>query len=179
MGSGDVATCSPLPMNFEIVEDIKQSGFEGFKAISTLKTLGCWEVPEEGGVYLVLRLNTKRPDFPSKSIGGHFKGRDPTVEVSVLEGKWVRGALVLYVGKAGGPGKLATLRSRLINLMRFGQGKRVGKFGGRYIWQLRDSGDLLLCWKLTPNAVPRDVEKDLIREFEVVYKKLPFANLIH
>jgi hypothetical protein len=95
----------------------------------------------------------------------------------VLKSKWVERALVLYVGKAGGPGKLATLRSRSKNLMRFGQGKRVGKFGGEYIWQLRDSGDLLVCWKLTPNAVPRDVEKCLIREFEEVYQKFRFANI--
>jgi len=104
-------------MNFASVEDIRQGGFEGFKAVSTLQTSECCEVPEKPGVYLALRLNTKRPDFLSQSIGGHFKGKDSTVEVSRLRSKWVKDVLVLYIRKAGGPGKVATLRSRLKNLM--------------------------------------------------------------
>ncbi len=76
-------------MNFASVEDVRQGGFEGFKAVSTLKTSGCCEVPDKPGVYLVLRLSTKRPDFLSESIGGHFKGKNPRVEVGVLESKWV------------------------------------------------------------------------------------------
>ena len=61
--------------------------------------------------------------------------------------------------------------------MKFGRGEPVGKWGGRYIWQLGDSHNLLVCWKLTPNAIPRNMEKELLREFEAVYGKLPFANI--
>jgi hypothetical protein len=164
-------------MKYASVRQICQGGFKGFKAVSTLQPSGCCEVPDEPGVYLVLRLSAKRPDFLSESVGGHFKGKDPTVEVGVLKSKWVERAFVLYIGKAGGPGRLATLRSRLRQYTQFGKGIRIGHKGGRYIWQLRDSSDLVICWKRTPNEVPRDVEKGLIREFEVVYKKLPFANI--
>jgi hypothetical protein len=48
-----------------------------------------------------------------------------------------------------------------------------------YDRQLRDWCDLLVCWKPTPNAVPRDVEKGLIREFEAMCSKLPFGNINH
>jgi hypothetical protein len=89
----------------------------------------------------------------------------------------VDGALVLNIGKAG-PGK-ATLRSRLKQYIRFGQGEAVGHRGGRYIWQLAHSDDLLVCWKVTPDDVPRTVEKMLIEEFETVYGRPPFANLKH
>lgn len=88
-------------MNLDSVEDIRQSGFKGFETISILQTSECRGVPDERGVYLVLRRNTKRPDFLSESIGGHFKGKDPTVEVGVLKSKWVRNSVVLYIGKAG------------------------------------------------------------------------------
>jgi hypothetical protein len=84
---------------------------------------------------------------------------------------------VLNIGKAG-PGRTATLKSRLLNYVRFGQGKNSGHSGGRYIWQLPNSRDLLVCWKATGKAVPREVEKRLIAEFRQKYGKLPFANLI-
>src|SRR5664280_2168534 len=45
--------------------------------------------------------------------------------------------------------------------MQFGEGKAVGHWVGRYVWQLRHSGDLLICWKETPDDVPRNVEKGL------------------
>lgn len=165
-------------MNFESVDDIRKSGFKGCKAISALQNSGCCEVPDVPGVYLVVRLNIEPPPFLEASTGGHFKGKDPTVDIGVLESKWVRDVRVLYIGKAGGPGKVATLRSRLRQCMHFGRGARVGKWGGRYIWQLGDSSDLMICWKPTSNnEVPRDVEKELIREFGAIYKKLPFANI--
>jgi hypothetical protein len=61
-------------MNLASVGDIRQDSFEGFKAASILQTSDCCEVPDKPGVYLVLRLSTKRPDFLSESTGGHFKG---------------------------------------------------------------------------------------------------------
>jgi len=48
-----------------------------------------------------LRPKTTRPCFLDESIGGHFKGKNPTVAVGTLENKWVDDALVLNIGKAG------------------------------------------------------------------------------
>jgi hypothetical protein len=164
-------------VNFDSIDDIRRSGFEGFVTISDLQASNCCEVPTEPGVYLVLRPNIEPPDFLSDSIGGYFKGKNPTVTVSKLQGKWVEKAIVLNIGKAG-PGT-ATLRSRLKQYMRFGQGQNAGHQGGRYIWELPNSHDLLLCWRVTLDAVPRTMEKALIENFKAVYGKLPFANLNH
>jgi hypothetical protein len=164
-------------VNFDSIDAIRQSGFEGFVAISTLQTLNCTQVPDKPGVYLILRSDMAPPDFLSESTGGHFKGKNPTVPVSKLQSKWVEDSLVLNIGKAGGGN--ATLRSRLKQYMQFGQGKPVGHHGGRYVWQLAHSSDLLVCWKVTPDDIPRIVEKALIEEFETVYGRLPFANLVH
>jgi hypothetical protein len=163
---------------FENIDMIRQSGFDGFVTISSLQKSNCREVPSDPGVYLVVRTEAAPPEFLNESIGGHFKGKTPTVLVSVLESKWVDDAVVLYIGKAG-PDENRTLKTRLNEYMQFGQGTPIGHSGGRFIWQLGGSGNLLVCWKPTPNTDPRTVEKDLIQQFQAVYKKLPFANIYH
>jgi len=63
--------------------------------------------------------------------------------------------------------------------MQFGQGKAVGHYGGRYIWQLQDAKDLVVCWKVTLDDEPRVVEKQMIEEFKAAHGgKRPFANLV-
>ncbi len=162
-------------MNFASIDDIRHGGFKGFFAISALQTSQCREVPDVPGVYFILRLNRTPPEFLSEGTGGHFKGNNPTVPVKCLESRWVENALVLYIGKAG-PGR-ATLKSRLKTYVQFGQRKRVAHWGGRYIWQLHHSHDLLLCWKATADTLPRTEERRLIQEFQAVYGEPPFANL--
>jgi hypothetical protein len=165
-------------MNFGSINDVRRGGFVGEVAVSVLQASGCGEVPDEPGVYLVLRADTSPPDFLPKGTGGRYKGRDSNVEIGCLRSKWVEGAIVLNIGKAGGPGTAATLKGRLKKYMRFGEGKNSGHSGGRYVWQLRNSCDLLLCWKVvTAGEVPRNVEKRLIKEFRQRYDKRPFANL--
>jgi len=96
-----------------------------------------------------------------------------------LKAKWVSKAAVVYIGKAGGKRGHAALRSRIQQYLAFGRGEPVGHWGGRYIWQLKDSKDLLLCWRPTPRSDPRQWEKKLLRQFEETCGKLPFANLQH
>lgn len=138
----------------------------------------CREVPDKPGVYLILRLDATTPKFLPIGTGAYYKnGTDPNVGVGRLRSKWVEGAIVVNIGRAGAPGRTATLNSRLLDYVRFGQGRNSGHSGGRYIWQLHGSGNLVVCWKPTGKAVPRDVEKRLIAEFEQRYGKIPFANL--
>jgi len=87
----------------------------------------------------------------------------------------VEDATVLYIGKAG-PTQGRTLRIRLRECMQFGRGVPIGHSGGKLIWQLHKSGELLVCWKPTVHDDPRNVEKMLIREFEELYGRIPFAN---
>jgi hypothetical protein len=164
-------------MNFACIHDIRRSGFDGFVTVSVLQAAKCCEVPNKPGVYLILRPNSVRPEFLKESVGGRFKENDPTVAAQKLESKWVENTPVLYIGKAGP--RTATLRSRLWQYVRFGQGQRVGHWGGRYIWQLPESCNLLVCWKITALDSPRMIEKALLNEFKQAHGKLPFANLSH
>ncbi len=163
-------------MDFDSIEIFRQYGFEGFKKISYLMETTCEDVPSRKGVYLVCFLNDEF-EFLDKSIGGHFKGNDPTVSIEILKTKWVDGTMVLYIGKAGGGSSRSTLHSRLKQYMKFGQGKNIGHKGGRYIWQLSNNRELLVCWKTLSDEYPRQYEKSLIAEFKTQYGKLPFANL--
>lgn len=86
--------------------------------------------------------------------------------------------IVVYIGKAGTATAQATLYSRLGQYLKFGQGENIGHYGGRYIWQLEDSHNLLVCWKKLPDNDPREVERKLIESFKLQYNgKRPFANL--
>ena len=154
-------------------------GFEGFKTMGELMNGARTQIPAQKGVYVVLRESESKPQFLTESTGGHFKGRNPNVSLLELENNWVDGAQVVYVGKAGGIGSSATLQKRLTQYLRFGQGANIGHWGGRYIWQLADSKDLVVCWKTLYTDIPRDVERKMIADFKVSYAgKRPFANLI-
>ncbi len=134
------------------------------------------QVPIAGGVYVVLRERMDPPDVLDINPGGLFKGRDPTVSPEALNANWVTGANVLYIGKA----KTGRLRTRLREFADFGAGRPIGHWGGRLIWQLADSGELLVAWKETPAAFdPERVEADLIARFRSSYGKPPFANDPH
>lgn len=154
---------------------LQQNGFSGFVAVGQLKKR-IDVVPAEQGVYAVLYAAGKEPEFVQRGTGGFFRG-DPNVPVSELKANWVNGADIIYIGKAGGEGVKATLRSRLSQYMKFGSGKPVGHKGGRYIWQLADADNLVVCWKVL-NTDPRDYERQMISDFKAAYAgNRPFANL--
>jgi hypothetical protein len=60
----------------------------------------------------------------------------------------------------------------------FGGGGGVGHFGGRYLWHLPESENLVACWKPTPGQTPREIERHMISEFEQAFGGKPFANLV-
>jgi hypothetical protein len=133
-------------------EGLEVAGFEGFQRLAGLSPD---RVPPVGGVYIILRPSRDQPEFLPNSLAGHFKGRDPSVSTDQLKRAWVDGATVLSIGKAGGGvhGHRG-LRKRLDEYRRHGGGERAGHWGGRYIWQLSESADLLVAWKGTPGEDP-------------------------
>ena len=134
--------------------------------------------PAEAGVYVVVRSTAAPPQFLPQSVAGRFKGKDPTVTLETLNLKWLPHTDVLYIGKAdlGKTGK-RSIRKRLDEYRRHGAGEPVAHWGGRYLWQLADSDELLVCWKETPAAQAEEVESEFIANFLSQYGSLPFANL--
>lgn len=164
-------------MNFNNIDDIRDAGFSGFTKMSEL-FIDSSIIPKTKGVYLVLNLDSRPPDFLTIGTGEHFKKKDPNVSISELKRNWIDKVIVVYIGKAGKEGSKATLHSRLGQYFRFGQGKNVGHKGGRLIWQLKNSNDLIVCWKVLPSEDPRAFEAELIQQFVSKFSNRPFANLI-
>jgi len=163
--------------NFNSVEGFHRGRFLGFQSVRELQRDRCMAVPQEPGVYLVLRDPAYPHCFSAISRGGHFKGKDPTVLVSRLEAHWVEQAIVLYIGKAGGDASRQTLRARLSCYMRFGAGKPVGHSCGRFIWQLENCHDLKVCWRPGVDHDAEALESEYIRSFTGIYGNRSFANL--
>ena len=153
---------------------LKENDFQGFVTVKELRE-NIRIVPNYGGVYVVLRPKDDKPVFLEEGTGGFFKGKDPNVPISQLEAKWIADSSVLYIGKAGKTANRG-LRKRLYEYMRFGQGEPVGHYGGRYIWQLADAADLLVCWKRI-DGDPEQAERQLLLAFKEEYGDFPFANL--
>lgn len=158
-----------------VVDGIDLSVFSAAISVAQLQRTRCACVPTEPGVYLVTRPSRASPVFLPKSVGGWFKGKDPTDPPAFLAEHWVTGACILYIGKGGGANGL---KQRLAQFMSFGNGKNIGHRGGRLIWNLADHQELLVQWKVTPDESPEDVESIMIGSFRRVYGKRPFANLI-
>jgi len=156
---------------------MKKSGFNGFLTIGELMESNEVDL-EIKGVYFVLYVSESHPTFVKPGTGGHFNGKDPNVPIDVLKKKWVDETKVIYIGKGGEKGKESTLHSRLSDFLDFGQGKKVGHWGGRYIYQIEEPKDLVVCWKNTNGIEPEDVESNLITKFISTHCKLPFGNLI-
>jgi hypothetical protein len=129
---------------------------------------------------MVLYDSRHEPVFLPQGTGGYFKGKNPNESLEVLKKHWVDGTKVIYIGKAGGEKSSSTLKSRIQQLLKFGTGKNVGHYGGRYIWQLKDSHQLIVCWMplYQQDQDPREIEKALIHDFKKTYHKRPFANLV-
>ena len=81
---------------------------------------------------------------------------------------------MVYIGKADrGPSGTRGLRERLGEYRRHGAGRRAKHWGGRLIWQLADSAELLLAGERTRRPC---LEKAMIAEFVAMHGKRPFAN---
>jgi len=156
-------------MTFNDLDEFKKTGFTGFRKMGDL-FFDSSMIPEGQGVYLVLNADNRPAEFMAEGTGGYFKGKNPNVSIDELRGNWVDNTKVVYIGKA------TSLRSRLRQYFGFGQGRNVGHYGGRLIWQLKYSRDLVVCWK-TLITDPREYEAELIRQFVSVYGRRPFANL--
>jgi hypothetical protein len=147
--------------DFNDIKAIEELGFLGFIKLGDLFDNSSI-IPDIKGIYMILYNDNNTPEFLITGTGGHFKGKNPNISMQALKHNWIEDTKVVYIGKAGGDDSKATLWSRLTQYFRFGQGKNVGHWGGRLIWQIKNSKELLVCWKPLPNADPRDAEAELI-----------------
>lgn len=171
-GGGTVATGVPAAWNRRALEHFGFEGFVPFAAVSAAT------VPNVAGVYCVVRVDDAPPTFLQASPAGRVKGKDQTVAVAELERLWVPGAAIVYIGKAQlGSGQNRGLLTRLEEFGKFGAGRLVPHTGGRRIWQLADSAELLVAWMATDDSEAVATEERLLKAFTTAHGRLPFANM--
>lgn len=161
-----------LPKSFSRI-DLEALGFEGWCTWAALRKAHFAAVPAVPAVYVIYRAAAAAPSFLGVNPGGRFKDKDPSVPLDVLTSSWVPGAHVVYIGKAD------VADRRLKQFARFGAGEPVGHWGGRYIWQLSDSDELLVAWhEISWVEQARQYEKRLLDRFGELHGVVrPFANL--
>ena len=165
------------PLALSSIDGLRNAGFDGFETVKQLWGGSRAAIPGSPGVYLFVRDDPSPPAFLATGTGGHFKQRDPNVPVARLRDEWVDDALVVYIGQSGS-GSSGTLKRRIAQMLRFGQGVPVGHWGGRLVWQLCDAERLQVCWRALHGDDPRTVEAEWIGVFKSLYGgKRPFANL--
>lgn len=147
----------------------EQLSFVGWKLFGLIERS---DVPPSHGVYVVLREPIDHPKFLAESVGGPHKRKPLTVGVDVLDVAWRDGAEVVYIGKAGGRGGL---RARLWAYARQGRGHPAGHVGGRFLWQLPSSDELVVGWRETGEV--GDVEEAILALHIDEFGRRPFANI--
>ena len=167
-------------MNENILKkEVEDLNLDEFTSVKNLKQ-SCDSIPKKPGVYVVLGSNTDMPEFLKKGVGPehHYnKKKDKytpmNYHVDKLKSKWVDDTNILYIGKTDD-----TLYTRISTYINFGMGKDVAHRGGRAIWQLPDSDNLLIGWKtIEAPASALKIEKDMLKAFKIRHNdRLPFAN---
>ena len=154
--------------------DLEAAGFRGWRTWDALRASGFTGVCRGPAAYVVYRPSAGPPTFLTDNPAHHFKGKDPSVAIDTLGANWVAGAHVIYIGKA------EVADRRVKQFADFGAGRPVGHWGGRLIWQLADSAELLVAWHaISWGEAARSYEKRLLRHFASLYSdSLPFANLM-
>ena len=164
------------------IDELIEDGFVGFVTFRDLRAGAIDDIPDHQGVYVICIPADYNVEFLNDSIGGWFKGKNPSVDLNVLSSNWISGTRIIYVGRAGGLRKggrvsRATLRKRLKQYSKFGVGIKIGHWGGRFIWQLKNSDSFLVAYRPLVEDNPVDVETRMLENFSRKYGKLPFANL--
>ena len=156
---------------------LEQQGFEGFLLVGQLRHDRCEALPNLPGIYAVVRETIEKPEFMTRSNAAEYRGESPTRPIDELIECWVPRAQILFYGRAFGPGVRSLIKQRVKRYMRFGQGRVVGHWDGRFVWQLRDHSSLRIAWKVIESGDLQAAEDELQLRFSAHYGEPPFANM--
>lgn len=142
--------------------ELERVGFVGFVPLIGMDRT---KLPRRHGVYVVVHQLDQEPEFLDSNVIDKW----PPYQSAHLRERWLTDAPVVYIGKAEG---------------KVGLHRRVGAFsrqatnhsGGRSLWQLEKSQDLLVAWLETPGESALAVEQRYLQAFKAEYGSYPFAN---
>lgn len=163
--------------------ELQLFGFQGFDLLSNWDTEQIFARygRDIEGVYVVARESMATPRFKDEF---HHRPRPKVWTDGEAAQRWVEGVQTLYFGK--GPlrspkpnGKRDGLANRIEELRAHGLERGSNHYGGKLLWQLADSEDLLLGWKPVKEGTSGQVESGLILGFKRLIGQQPYANVGH
>jgi hypothetical protein len=142
--------------------ELERVGFVGFVPLIGMDRT---QLPRRHGVYVVVHQLDQEPEFLDSNVIDKW----PPYQPAHLRERWLTDVPVVYIGKAEG---------------KVGLHRRVGAFsrqatnhsGGRSLWQLEKSEDLLVAWLETPGESALAVEQQYLQAFKAEHGSYPFAN---
>ena len=161
MSSTEAPSLTSVPAAWNRLE-LERVGFVGFVPLIGMDRT---QLPRRHGVYVVVHQLDQEPEFLDSNVIDKW----PPYQSAHLRERWLTDAPVVYIGKAEG---------------KVGLHLRVGAFsrqatnhsGGRSLWQLEKSQDLLVAWLETPGESALAVEQRYLQAFKAEYGSYPFAN---
>ncbi|MCU1509499.1 MAG: hypothetical protein JWQ12_1764 [Glaciihabitans sp.] len=162
------------------IESLREYGFVGFvplKDWDEFQVIGLTQSDIEG-VYVVVRESTDVPKFRDED---HRKPRPKRWSAEDAADRWVSGVQVLYFGKGPLRSSKAKRRQglarRVRELQKHGYRGGANHYGGKLLWQIDDIDSLLIAWKPLAEGESAAIESGLIRGFERVMGRQPYANI--
>ncbi|MDD2476938.1 MAG: hypothetical protein PHI32_13645 [Dysgonamonadaceae bacterium] len=148
--------------------------FLNFYTFENLWLNGFRSIPNEKGIYIVMVPEQFDVQFleNTTAITTH-NGKNLLYPACDLRTKYNSSdRKILYVGKAGGENN--KLRQRIRQYVKYGYGEANNHRGGRAIWQIKNSEQLLIGYHICEK--PRDEESILLAEYYSKYGTFPVAN---
>lgn len=128
-------------------------------------------IPAAPGIYLVgVPFDGFEPNISDATTGPRFvKGRSMLYPASKLKEKFnLSDKRCLYIGESD------NLQHRITLFLQYGRGEDVPHRGGRAIWQIANSDELILAWCPCPNH--ENVKSALLASYRQSFGVLPMAN---
>ena len=124
------------------------------------------------GVYLIaLPSDFGKVAFSETAKLEKWRDRKVAVSIDELQNRWLNNADVLYIGKS----ESKTVYKRVLEHLKFWNGKKVSAFGGRIIGQIKNFENLQVWYMECEDS--KKIKKELLCKFKNKYGQLPFANL--
>ncbi|MDR2712107.1 MAG: GIY-YIG nuclease family protein [Clostridiales bacterium] len=140
------------------------------RTIKRLKENKCSEVPEKNGIYVVISPENFAVEFAGSAFDLlHAELKEyKKYCIKELEAKFCQSdRQVLYIGKASGKGGLKKRIRQYI-------GMKFNHRGGRAIWHIKDSHELLIGYCECEN--PEEKEKEMLKSYKDKHSVYPVAN---
>ncbi len=148
-------------------------GFQGFTKLCFLQEAFLKQVPEQPGLFAILRKDDADPGFLELPEARALPPSAWRIDTASLRSRWIVDASVLYLGEASQASREHSLRDAIRQLCwpSKHQTSPLTRHG-QLVWYVRGSQEFEAAWCVAPTHS----FDQLLEEFEGAHGAVPFAN---